>query len=86
MPRPAAATFVPWSQRRARLQALDPFELSGRVAVTASNQGFSAHLDWRQQGSQSIVDLNGPLGVGGVHVVSDGRGLVVKTSRGQKLS
>lgn len=85
VPRPAP-TVVSWPQRRARLQALDPFELSGRVAVASGTQGFSAHLDWRQQGTQSTVNLNGPLGLEGVRVVTDGQSLEVETSRGRKLS
>jgi outer membrane lipoprotein LolB len=80
------APIVPWPQRRARLQSLDPFELSGRVAVAAAGEGFDAHLDWRQLGARTTLDLNGPLGIGGVHVVSDGPTLDVETSSGQKLT
>jgi outer membrane lipoprotein LolB len=78
--------IVPWPQRRARLQSLDPFELSGRVAVVTSGQGFDAHIDWRQHGTRTTLDLNGPLGIGGVHVVSQGATLDVETSSGQKLA
>lgn len=81
------APQVPWPERRARLQALDPYELAGRVAVAAGSEGFSAHLTWRQQGARSTVELNGPLGIGGaMHVVADGETLDVRTSKGQRLS
>lgn len=77
---------LPWPQRRARLRALDSFELSGRVAVVANGQGFDANLHWHQQGARSRVDLSGPLGLGGVRVVADGSRLDVETSSGRKLT
>jgi outer membrane lipoprotein LolB len=80
------ATLIPWPERRAQLQALTAFELDGRVAVAAGNEGFSAHLGWQQCRSRSTVDLGGPLGIGGVHVVANGQSLTVETSRGQKLT
>ncbi len=83
-PRPTAA--VPWPQRRMQLQALSPFQLAGRVAVAAGTEGFSAHLSWDQRGPRTTLQLNGPLGIGGVHVVADAQTLSVETSQGQKLT
>lgn len=80
------APELPWPERRARLQALDPYELAGRVAVAAGNEGFSAHLSWKQQGARSTVQLNGPLGIGGLHVVAEGATLHVETSKGERLA
>jgi len=77
---------MPWAERRARLQALDPYQLTGRVAVAAGSEGFSAHLEWTQQGDRSTLQLNGPLGIGGLHVISDGSALDVETSKGQRLA
>ncbi|HTX23942.1 MAG TPA: lipoprotein insertase outer membrane protein LolB [Steroidobacteraceae bacterium] len=82
-PRPTAA--MPWPQRRAQLQALDPFQLIGRVAVAAGAEGFSAHLSWEQRGPTSTVQLNGPLGIGGIHVVAERGTLNVETSQGKQL-
>jgi outer membrane lipoprotein LolB len=79
-------TQMPWPERRARLQALDPYQLTGRVAVAAGSDGFSAHLEWTQQGARSTLQLNGPLGIGGLHVVADGATLDVVTSKGQRLA
>lgn len=80
------AAQSPWPQRRAQLQALDPYELAGRVAVAAGSEGFSAHLSWRQQGARSTVELSGALGIGGLHVVADGESLDVETSKGERLA
>jgi outer membrane lipoprotein LolB len=85
-PPPKPTESIPWPQRRSQLQALDPFQLSGRVAVAAGSQGFSAHLNWEQRGARTTVQLNGPLGIGGVHVVNDGGVLQVENSQGQRLA
>lgn len=75
----------PWEERRAELQTLDRFAFRGRVAVAAGEEGFNARLRWQQEGAQTAVALDGPLGVGGVQVTSDGEGLVVVTSRGERF-
>jgi outer membrane biogenesis lipoprotein LolB len=50
--------------RREALQQRDHFDLSGRIAVAAAQEGFNAKLRWQQQGSRSNLALDGPLGVG----------------------
>src|SRR5215813_13839472 len=53
-PAPASvASSAPWEERRAALQQRDRFNLSGRIAVAAANEGFSARLRWQQQGQRS---------------------------------
>jgi len=74
-----------WPERRAALQALPGFELRGRVAVSTGNDGFNARLRWNQAGTQSDLALDGPLGIGGARVSSDGQSLVVTTPKGERL-
>ena len=74
-----------WDARRPQLQARENFDLKGRVAVAAGNEGFNARLLWRQTGTRSNVALDGPLGAGGVQITSDGSSLSVVTSRGEHL-
>ncbi len=74
-----------WEQVRPDLQALQHFELRGRVAVHAGQEGFNAGLRWVQDGAQAQLALQGPLGVGSVQVNSDGHALEVHTSRGERL-
>jgi outer membrane lipoprotein LolB len=85
-PAPKPAVSLPWAQRRAQLQSLSPFQLTGRVAVAAGTEGFSAHLSWEQSGPRTTLQLNGPLGVGGIHVVANGAALSVETSQGKHLT
>ena len=69
---PAPPESAPWDVRKAALQARDRFDLKGRIAVAVADQGFSAGLRWEQRGRQSQLALDGPLGVGGVHITADG--------------
>jgi outer membrane lipoprotein LolB len=75
-----------WEARRPQLQARDKFELKGRVAVATGNDGFNARLRWTQDGKQTHMSLDGPLGAGGVQVASDGSAVSIVTSRGDRLN
>lgn len=74
-----------WEVVRPALQSRDHFELKGRVAVAAAGEGFNARLRWDQQGTQSHVALEGPLGAGGVQITSDGSRLTIVNSKGERL-
>ncbi len=74
-----------WDTRRAELQQRDSFELKGRLAVASGKEGFNARLRWEQQGANSSLALDGPMGVGGVRISSNGSDLEVLNSRGQRL-
>ena len=79
------APATTWEVRRPQLQARDKFELKGRVAVAAAGEGFNARLRWTQEGKQTRMSLDGPLGAGGVQVTSDGSAVSIVTSRGDRL-
>jgi len=76
---------VPWEQRRPQLQARAHFELKGRVAVAAANEGFNANLRWTQDGTRSQLMFEGPLGVGGTQITATGDELSLVTSRGERV-
>jgi len=84
---PAAAPGpgAPWEMRRAALQSRTNFDLTGRIGVAAAQDGFNAKLRWQQQGTQSQLALDGPLGVGGVRIAANGDSLSVTSSRGEQL-
>ena len=82
-PLPPAA--VSWEQRRPQLQARTHFELKGRVAVAAGEEGFNASLRWTQDGTRSLLMLEGPLGVGGAQVTAYGDQLSLVTSSGERI-
>jgi outer membrane lipoprotein LolB len=74
-----------WEVRRPQLQARDRFTLKGRVAVATGTDGFNARLRWTQDGKQTHMSLDGPLGAGGVQVTSDGSAVSIVTSHGDRL-
>lgn len=82
---PPPSASEPWEVRRAALQARNDFDLNGRIAVAAAQEGFNAKLRWEQKGPLSQLALDGPLGVGGVRITSDGKSLTVVNSRGEQL-
>jgi outer membrane lipoprotein LolB len=84
LPGPAAPSAA-WEVRRAALQARDHFQIKGRVAIAAGQDGFTASIRWVQIGKQSEVAIDGPLGVGGVRVTTDGATLSVVNARGERL-
>jgi outer membrane lipoprotein LolB len=82
---PGPAGTSGWDARKSELQGRQRYQLKGRVAVAAGGEGFNARLLWQQSGPQSFVALDGPLGVGGVQITSEGTRLTVVTSRGDHL-
>jgi len=84
LPPPVPAP-LPWPERRAQLQARTRFGLTGRVAVAAGAQGFNGRLRWGQDGARSQVNLDGPLGVGGVRVVLEAGALSLTAADGTHL-
>lgn len=82
---PPPAGGQAWDVRRPQLQAREHFDMKGRVAVAAGNEGFNARLLWRQTGTRSNVALDSPLGAGGVQITADGPSLSVVTSKGDHL-
>ena len=70
LPPPPLPASAPWEQRRPQLQALQHFQLKGRIALSAAGNGFNANLRWQQQGARSQLVLEGPLGVGGAQITA----------------
>lgn len=76
---------APWNEQRAALQRVDAYSLNGRVAVAAKGQGFSANLRYHQLPQRADLALDGPMGIGGMHLQFDERELSVTNSRGETL-
>jgi len=90
--RPPAVTPIigpgadaPWSLQREVLQKLERYSLSGRVAVAASQQGFSGAMRYRQQPQRADLSIDGPMGMGGLRVALVGQDISMSNSRGETL-
>lgn len=76
---------APWPEQYAALATVENYRLTGRVAVAANGQGFSASLRYRQQPQRADLSLDGPMGIGGMRMEFDERELSVTNSRGETL-
>jgi outer membrane lipoprotein LolB len=84
LPKPIAAP-LPWAQRLPALQAINRFELQGRLAAATGSEGFSAGLRWQQQDERASIDLTAPLGFGAAHIELGAATLQLTTSKGLTL-
>lgn len=71
-----------WPERLRSLEAIEHFELRGRLAASNGSDAFSAGVHWRQQGDDAVIDLSGPLGLGAAHIVRNGSSLSVTNAQG----
>lgn len=83
---PEPETPGDWDARRAELQALNRWTLSGRVAVAAGDQGFSGGLTWNQSGTRADVELRGPVGGSAFAIRVDGSAFSVTDQHGEVFS
>jgi outer membrane lipoprotein LolB len=86
LPPAPLAPSAPWQERRPQLQALQHFQLKGRVALSAGDNGFNANLRWFQDGARSELALEGPLGVGGMQISAHGDDLDIINARGEHIT
>jgi outer membrane lipoprotein LolB len=64
-----------WEERKATLEALRDWSLTGRVAINNGNQGWQASVAWQQQADSYTIELIGPFGQGQITVSGDARGV-----------
>jgi outer membrane lipoprotein LolB len=75
-------TAQSWPERLRALEAIEHFELNGRLAASNGADAFSAGVHWRQQRDDAVIDLSGPLGLGAAHIVQNGASLSVTNAQG----
>ena len=78
-------TSIPWPERRMALQALEHYGFNGQLAAATATEGFSATLNWQQQGAASDAQLRAPLGMGNAHLVFDGEQLQFTARNGSQV-
>lgn len=77
---------VAWEARRVALVAFDAWQLDGRVAIAAGDEGYSGSLAWVQSGATLDFRFQGPLGFGGLHIHGSADLLTVTTSKGETFT
>lgn len=68
-----------WSERKAALQALQQWQVEGRVALRMGGEGGQSGFVWRQSPQQQRFDLSGLLGAGAVRLISGSEGVLLET-------
>ncbi len=58
----------PDAAERGAIAALTTWQASGRVAVRAGSDGFSASFDWQEAAGRGELGVRGPFGAGAVRI------------------
>jgi outer membrane lipoprotein LolB len=73
-----------WETRRQVLETADYWQFSGRIAVSAGDEGFNGKFLWNQRNRNFSATVSGPLGVGTVRIEGDGRQVELTDKDGVK--
>lgn len=73
-PPPAADVDAAWRLRQTTLTPVTVWNVRGRMALRAADQGWHATLNWERDGERHRLDFTGPLGRGHLRLVQDGHG------------
>jgi outer membrane lipoprotein LolB len=66
-------------------ERLQQWTAKGRIGVTAQGEGGSGSFTWRQAATRTDLALRGPLGAGGMDLVTDGTRLELRDASGRAL-
>ncbi|MEQ9462082.1 MAG: lipoprotein insertase outer membrane protein LolB [Haliea sp.] len=81
---PAPVAELPWQLRSQQLAALENWTARGKIALRSGQQAESGNLNWQQRGSDTRLQLAGPMGLQATEIRSDGRELLVQ--RGDEVT
>jgi outer membrane lipoprotein LolB len=76
---------APGGQRAADPAELTQWTARGRLALVARGEGGSGSFAWDQRSDRTELALRGPLGAGGLQLVSDGDTFELTDSSGRPL-
>jgi len=74
--------FPDWESRRAALSSADRWEFTGRIGVSAGEEGFNGKLRWSQDGEGFRATVSGPLGTGSVRIEGNAEIVTVTDKKG----
>ena len=61
------------------------WRFDGKLSIQEAGRSRVVNIDWQQQGDSSDIHLNGPLGIGDVHIRAIGNQLVIDTGGGSQV-
>lgn len=74
-----------YERHLAVLRELGSWRLHGRIAIQHQREGWSATLQWRQQGAEYVLRLSAPLGRGSVELSGSEAGVSMRTADNRLL-
>lgn len=75
---PREPASADWQAHRHQLALLQHWTASGKLALRTADTSESVSLVWHQAGSDTDLQLSGPLGVGATIIRSDGQRLDIR--------
>jgi len=82
---PSAPVRGPDAAEGAAIAALDAWQATGRVAVRAGNDGFSASFDWQEAAGHGELGVRGPFGAGAVRISRSDERIVIESGTAAPL-
>ena len=71
-----------WEIRQSVLGSVSDWAFKGRIALKAGDEGFNGRFNWTQTGSDFFATVGGPLGIGTVKIMGDGREIILTDKDG----
>ena len=71
---PVADVDAAWQARQLELRQVTTWQILGRLALRAADQGWHASVRWNRDGETARLDLTGPLGRGHLRLTQDSQG------------
>jgi outer membrane lipoprotein LolB len=82
---PSRAVAGPDVAAQAAIAGLGAWHATGRVAVRAGNDGFSASFDWREAAGHGELGVRGPFGAGAVRISRSAERILIESGNAAPL-
>lgn len=85
-PPAAKESTVTWETRKAQLEQLHSWQISGKIAVITAQDSGSASVDWLERSGSYTISMYGPLGANGITMKGSAGHVTLKTSDGKTVT
>lgn len=79
---PGPAPSPDFQDLQRQLQAMESWQVEGKIGLRRQGKGNSALLSWQQDADRYKIRLSGPLGIGTVTIEGDDTGVEVRNKQG----
>ncbi len=75
-----------WQQRQKQLLAINHWQLRGAFSVQTPKNVNMAHMNWQQDERHYLINISGPLNIGGVQIIGQPGQVTLVASAKQKYT